>query len=242
MREELEMQEAVDEVHKYLAESRKRQREERDNRRKADQERRREQAKEKFEQDKKKREEESRKVMEELDRIHDLEMRKQKKLEEEMKREEEERIAIEQAEVCFTGWILVHLRFFSITLVFLWLINLIIGRRKGKSSGRRRAREKAPRNWSSGIYFHISLKVWFSLILFFNQNVDKQFRFPILLAIILLDICGNNSMYLEIFSDGRRGNAALVQSRARNKSSENITGDGTRKNGRGRREEKVSTY
>nr|XP_022293237.1 calponin homology domain-containing protein DDB_G0272472-like isoform X11 [Crassostrea virginica] len=98
MREELEMQEAVDEVHKYLAESRKRQREERDNRRKADQDRRREQAKEKFEQDKKKREEESRKVMEELDRIHDLEMRKQKKLEEEMKREEEERIAIEQAE------------------------------------------------------------------------------------------------------------------------------------------------
>lgn len=98
MREELEMQEAVDEVHQYLAESRKRQREERDQRRKADQERRRELAREKFEQDKKKREEESRKVMEELDRIHDLEMRKQKKLEEEMKREEEERIALEQAE------------------------------------------------------------------------------------------------------------------------------------------------
>ncbi|XP_019920524.3 titin homolog isoform X4 [Magallana gigas] len=97
-REELEMQEAVDEVHQYLAESRKRQREERDQRRKADQERRRDLAREKFEQDKKKREEESKKVMEELDRIHDLEMRKQKKLEEEMKREEEERIALEQAE------------------------------------------------------------------------------------------------------------------------------------------------
>ncbi|XP_056015845.1 trichohyalin-like isoform X13 [Ostrea edulis] len=97
-REELEMQEAVDEVHKYLAESRKRQREERDQRRKADQERRREHAREKFEQDKKKREEDSRKVMDELDRIHDLEMRKQKKLEEEMRREEEERLAIEQAE------------------------------------------------------------------------------------------------------------------------------------------------
>lgn len=97
-REEMEMQEAVDEVHQYLAESRKRQREERDQRRKADQERRRDLAREKFEQDKKKREEESKKVMEELDRIHDLEMRKQKKLEEEMKREEEERIALEQAE------------------------------------------------------------------------------------------------------------------------------------------------
>ncbi|XP_061169189.1 calponin homology domain-containing protein DDB_G0272472-like [Saccostrea echinata] len=98
MREEIEMQEAVDEVHKYLEESRKRQRDERDQRRKADQEKRRELAREKFEQEKKKREEASRKVMEELDRIHDMEMRKQKKLEEEMRREEEERLAIEQAE------------------------------------------------------------------------------------------------------------------------------------------------